>query len=31
MEHPNADQNTLFHKYVIFQPPSVLLASDLLL
>ena len=23
LENPKADQNTLFHKYVIFQPPRV--------
>ena len=23
LENPKADQNTLFHKYVIFEPPRL--------
>ena len=30
-ETPKADQNTLFRKYVIFEPPRLLLADDLYL
>ena len=31
LENPKADQNTLFRKYVIFEPPRLLLANDLYL
>ena len=29
LKNPKADQNTLFRKYVIFEPPRLLLANDI--
>ena len=28
LENPQADQNTYFRNYVIFEPPTLLLAND---